>query len=104
VKSLTLTATTTGRFRPEHFKYIDEDIPPSSYLWLQPGDILIQRANTIEYVGISAIYDGPPNGFIYPDLMMKCRANVAPVHVLQLRAACANHCDRSPGERDWNGR
>jgi type I restriction enzyme S subunit len=75
VKSLTLTATTTGRFRPEHFKYIDEDIPPSSHLWLQPGDILIQRANTIEYVGISAIYDGPPNGFIYPDLMMKCRAN-----------------------------
>jgi len=75
VKSLTLSATTTGRFRPEHFKYIDEDIPPSSHLWLQPGDILIQRANTIEYVGISAIYDGPPNGFIYPDLMMKCRAN-----------------------------
>ena len=26
-------------------------------------------------MGISAIYDGPPNGFIYPDLMMKCRAN-----------------------------
>jgi type I restriction enzyme S subunit len=75
VKSLTLTATTTGRFRPEHFKYIDEDIPPSSHLWLLPSDILIQRANTIEYVGISAIYDGPPNGFIYPDLMMKCRAN-----------------------------
>jgi type I restriction enzyme, S subunit len=75
VKSLMLTATTTGRFRPEHFKYIDEDIPSSSHLWLQPGDILIQRANTIEYVGISAIYDGPPNGFIYPDLMMKCRAN-----------------------------
>jgi type I restriction enzyme, S subunit len=75
VKSLTLTATTTGRFRPEHFKYIDEDIPRSSHLWLQPGDILIQRANTIEYVGISAIYDGPPSGFIYPDLMMKCRAN-----------------------------
>ena len=47
VKSLTLTATTTGRFRPEHFKYIDEDISPSSHLWLQPGDILIQRANTI---------------------------------------------------------
>lgn len=75
VKTLTLTATTSGRFLPEHFKYIDKEIPQSSHLWLQPGDILIQRANSIEYVGVSAIYDGPPSGFIYPDLMMKCRAN-----------------------------
>lgn len=75
VKSLTLTATTTGRFLSHHFKYIDKEVPVGSHLWLQSGDILIQRANTMEYVGISAVYDGPPNGFIYPDLMMKCRAN-----------------------------
>lgn len=75
VKSLSLTATTSGRFLPHHFKYVDETIPRDSHLWLQPGDILIQRANTIENVGVSAIYDGPPSGFIYPDLMMKCRAN-----------------------------
>jgi type I restriction enzyme S subunit len=75
VKSLTLTATTTGRFRGEHFKYIDEQIPADSHLWLRPGDVLIQRANTLEYVGVSAIFDGPENTFIYPDLMMKCRAN-----------------------------
>lgn len=75
VKSLALTATTTGRFRPQYFKYVDEEIPSNSHLWLQPGDILIQRANTIEYVGISAVYDGPSAAFIYPDLMMKARAN-----------------------------
>jgi type I restriction enzyme, S subunit len=75
VKSLTLTATTGGVFRGEHFKYIDQSIPPNSHLWLVPGDILIQRANTIEYVGVSAIFDGPTGTFIYPDLMMKCRAN-----------------------------
>jgi len=75
VKSLTLAATTTGRFRGEHFKYIDEQIPADSHLWLRPGDVLIQRANTLEYVGVSAIFDGPENTFIYPDLMMKCRAN-----------------------------
>jgi type I restriction enzyme, S subunit len=75
VKSLSLRATTTGRFLPEYFKYIDADIPPSSHLWLRPGDILIQRANALEYVGVSAIFDGPPNTYIYPDLMMKCRAN-----------------------------
>ena len=75
VKSLTLTATTSGRFKGEHFKYIDEEIPLESHLWLHPGDILIQRANTLESVGISAIYDGPPSTFIYPDLMMKAKAN-----------------------------
>lgn len=75
VKALTLTATTSGRFLPQHFKYINETIPADSHLWLQPNDILIQRANTIEYVGVSVLYDGPPSGFIYPDLMMKVRAN-----------------------------
>lgn len=75
VKSLTLTATTMGKFRPEHFKYIDEHIAPDSYLWLEPDDILIQRANTLEYVDTSVLYDGPSSGFIYPDLMMKARTN-----------------------------
>ncbi|MDX1253205.1 MAG: restriction endonuclease subunit S [Gammaproteobacteria bacterium] len=75
VKSLTLTATTSGRFKGEHFKYIDEEISQESHLWLQPGDILIQRANTLESVGVSAVYDGPPSTYIYPDLMMKAKAN-----------------------------
>ena len=75
VKSLTLTATTSGRFLPSYFKYVDELIPDYSHLWLEPDDILIQRANTLEYVGVSVLYDGPSKGFIYPDLMMKCRAN-----------------------------
>jgi len=75
VKSLTLTATTSGFFQPQYYKYIDEIIPAASYLWLEPGDILIQRANTLEYVGISAIFDGKKHEFIYPDLMMKCKVN-----------------------------
>jgi type I restriction enzyme S subunit len=75
LKSLTLTATTSGRFDSRHFKYIDESIDPDSHLWLVPGDILVQRANTLEYVGTSAVFDGAPKSFIYPDLMMKCRAN-----------------------------
>lgn len=79
VRSLTLSATTSGRFLPHHTKFIDEQIPTGSHLWLEPGDILIQRANTLEYVGVSAIFDGPRKTFIYPDLMMKCRPN-ARVH------------------------
>lgn len=74
VKSLSLSATTSGIFKGEYFKYVDQEISKESYLWLQPGDILIQRANTLEYVGVSAIYEGDPLEYIYPDLMMKCRA------------------------------
>jgi type I restriction enzyme, S subunit len=74
-KILTLTATTSGRFDARFFKYFDEPISKDSPFWLQPGDILVQRGNTIEYVGVPAIYDGPPNQFIYPDLMIRFRAN-----------------------------
>jgi type I restriction enzyme, S subunit len=72
---LTLSATTSGRFDPRHFKYFAGPVPQDSPLWLQPDDILVQRGNTREYVGMPALYDGPPGGFTYPDLMMKLRAN-----------------------------
>jgi type I restriction enzyme S subunit len=72
-KAITLTATTSGKFDGSYFKYIDEAIPNESSLWLRFGDILIQRGNTIEYVGVPAIYKGHANQFIYPDLIMKIR-------------------------------
>jgi type I restriction enzyme, S subunit len=75
VRSLTLSATTSGRFRSECFKYVPDDIPQDSHLWIAKGDVLIQRANSLEYVGVSAIVDVELDGYIYPDLMMKCRAN-----------------------------
>lgn len=75
IRSLTLSATTTGRFRPECFKFVPDNIPPDSHLWISKGDVLIQRANSLEYVGVSAVVDVELGGYIYPDLMMKCRAN-----------------------------
>lgn len=72
-KSMTLSATTSGVFKREYFKYINEIIPEDSYLWLQPGDILIQRANSLDKVGICAVYTGKQHEFIYPDLMMKLK-------------------------------
>ncbi|MBA4741747.1 MAG: restriction endonuclease subunit S [Azoarcus sp.] len=75
VRSLTLSATTSGKFKGEHFKFIASDIPAESDLWLRDGDILVQRGNTIEYVGVSAVYHGNPNQFVYPDLMMKLRVS-----------------------------
>lgn len=74
-KSMSLSATTDGIFKKEYCKYIDEEIPDDSYLWLEPGDILIQRSNSLEKVGISAIYTGGTHEYIYPDLMMKLQVN-----------------------------
>lgn len=70
---LTLTATTSGWFDAGQFKYTDEKFTADSTFWLKPGDILIQRGNTAEYVGVPALYEGPPNELLYPDLMIRAR-------------------------------
>jgi restriction endonuclease S subunit len=89
-KTLKLSATSSGVFDGSECKYLDLEVEDESYLWLKDGDILIQRANSIELVGTAAVYRGNDREFIYPDLMMKCRA-VFPVgtdyfhHVLSSR-------------------
>jgi type I restriction enzyme S subunit len=45
----------------------------TSRLWLAPGDLLVQRSNSLEHVGATAIFNGPSNTYIYPDLMMRMR-------------------------------
>ena len=72
-RAVTLTATTSGIFDGSHFKRVDADIGPDSEYWLKPNDLLFQRGNTPEYVGMAAIYDGPPGAFIFPDLMIRVR-------------------------------
>ncbi len=57
-KTLKLGATTTGKFIDTEIKYIDEEIPKDSFLWLNDREILIQRGNSMDFVGISAIYTG----------------------------------------------
>lgn len=71
VRNLTLTATTSGYFKPSEFKYVDVKIASHSKYWLKNGDILIQRSNSRELVGTSCIYEGEDGAFIYPDLMMR---------------------------------
>ncbi|HFJ9508703.1 restriction endonuclease subunit S [Bacillus paranthracis] len=73
VKNLTLTATSSGYLKKECFKYIDQEIDEVSHLWLEKGDILVQRSNSLELVGTSCIYDIEDKGYIYPDLMMKIK-------------------------------
>ena len=72
-RAITLTATTSGKFNPQHFKRVDATIPPDSEFWLHSDDLLFQRGNTREYVGIAAYYTGEPRLFLYPDLMIKVR-------------------------------
>jgi type I restriction enzyme S subunit len=61
------------RLDAESTKRIYNTPPSDSKFWLRDGDLLIQRGNTIDYVGTAAIYEGPPNTYIYPDLMMRVR-------------------------------
>lgn len=79
-KVLTLTATTTGYFDGRHFKFTDQTFSPESPYWVRNGDIYIQRGNTAELVGVPALYEGPDNQFLFPDLMIRVRAqpHIAP--------------------------
>lgn len=73
--ALKLTATTSGNLRldDKSVKTIGETIPAGSPLFLRSGDLLFQRGNTREYVGMAAVYDGPSDTYIYPDLMIRIR-------------------------------
>lgn len=73
--TLSLGATTSGRLilSDETVKQLDEVIDPQSDLFLRPGDVLLQRSNTPELVGTTAVFDGPAGVYVYPDLMMRMR-------------------------------
>ena len=71
VKNLTLTATTSGVFKADAFKFVDISHNEAEKYWLCSGDILIQRSNSRELVGTSCIYYGDEKCYIYPDLMMR---------------------------------
>ncbi len=73
--TLSLAATSSGRLilNDETVKYLERPICAGSPLFLEPDDVLVQRSNTAELVGTTAVFDGPPATFVYPDLMMRLR-------------------------------
>jgi len=75
LKVLSLSATTTGRLDLTKSKYLDEDIPQESPCRCRKGDIYLQRGNTAELVGTAALFDTDEENFIYPDLMIRVRAD-----------------------------
>lgn len=75
VRTLTLTAVTRDQFVEANTKLTVADPDRVTHLWLEPGDVLIERSNTPELVGTAAMYDGPPDWAIFPDLLIRVRTN-----------------------------
>lgn len=73
VRTLTLSAVTQGDFSARNTKVTSADPTKVGDLWLTPGDIFVERANTPELVGTAAIYLGPRNFAIFPDLLVRVR-------------------------------
>ena len=73
IRTLTLTAVTKGDFSEANTKVTAADPAKVRDLWLQPGDIFIERSNTPELVGTAGLYSGPPNYAVFPDLLIRVR-------------------------------
>lgn len=73
--TLSLGATTSGCvvLNDETVKRLEETIDSRSDLYLMPGDVLVQRSNTPDLVGTTAVFHGPAGVYVYPDLMMRMR-------------------------------
>jgi type I restriction enzyme S subunit len=75
IRIATLTAVTRRSFTDANSKLTDADPDRVKDLWLEPGDVLVQRANTPELVGSSALYDGARDWAVFPDLLIRLRPN-----------------------------
>ena len=75
IRTLTITAVTRNSFTDEHTKITTTSASVAKRLWLEPGDIFVQRANTPELVGTAARYSGPRDWAIFPDLLIRIRAD-----------------------------
>lgn len=73
VPTLTLSAVTHQNFSADNVKQTVADPARVRDLWLEPDDILIERANTPDLVGTAALFPGPSGFAIFPDLMIRAR-------------------------------
>ncbi len=75
LKVLSLSATTSGKMDLSKFKFIDDSIPIDSNCRCRSGDIYLQRGNTKELVGTAAMFDSDDDSYVFPDLMIRIRAD-----------------------------
>ncbi len=73
LRTLTLSAVTERDFGLHNTKLTVADPRKVRDLWLLPGDILIERANTPELVGSAAMFRGNADFAIFPDLLVRVR-------------------------------
>lgn len=97
-KSLILSATSSGFFKKEKFKFVEgvnDKIKKNPSLLIKKNDILIQRGNIRELVGVSAVIEDEIENYIYPDLMMKivCKSIILPkfLHCLLMSLEVRNY-------------
>jgi type I restriction enzyme S subunit len=67
---------TKNEFSIENTKLTTADRERVRSMWLKPGDVFIERANTLEYVGLAALYEGDEDFAIFPDLLIRVRVQV----------------------------
>ncbi|MFD3611258.1 hypothetical protein ACFWXA_24900 [Streptomyces atroolivaceus] len=75
IRTLTLTAVTLGMFKDKYTKITTAAPEKVRDMWLQPGDVFVQRSNTPELVGTTRMYEGPNDWAIFPDLLIRLRAS-----------------------------
>lgn len=73
VRVLTLSAVTYGEFSDKNTKMVDLPREEVEDLFLESGDILVERSNTPELVGTARLYVGPDDWAIFPDLLIRVR-------------------------------
>lgn len=75
---LTLTAVRSIDLGIAHQKPISLPNEVATQFGIDAGDVFVSRANTIELVGLSAVAtEAPTERLIYPDLLIKLKANPA---------------------------
>ena len=79
IRTLTLTAVTQREFSIENTKVTCADPHRVRDMWLKSGDIFIERANTADYVGLAALYEGDEDFAIFPDLLIRVRVETAKI-------------------------
>ncbi|MEN8253791.1 MAG: N-6 DNA methylase [Patescibacteria group bacterium] len=75
IKVLSLSATSKGFLDSKEFKYLDENLSKDFEKRCKRGDIYLQRGNTRELVGMPAVFDIKDDNYIFPDLMIRIRAD-----------------------------
>lgn len=102
-RALTLTAVTKNAFTEEHTKRTITTAEQSAGLWLEPGDIFVQRSNTPELVGTTARYRGVRDWAIFPDLLIRLRPDESKIDGRFLTAALRSEAGHNQLRRKAKG-